>query len=261
MANKPFDNYVLANEIEDQYNSHLDLERFCTVDTSLETNNGMKKIVHVYSATEGTEILNVGEGNTKSIAASFTSKEYDIQCAQNRFDWYDEEEMKDPMIVRTGTQFQGTDLYNETNKELYAEFAKATKTVTASAFNFDAFVDAVALLDKEDYNDNTEVFAFISNKDLAEVKKAVKDDLKYRSEIVTSGYVGTVAGVNLYRKKDATEGTIVVATKQAVTKFSKKGIDIEDERDANTRMNSKFSRKYFVVALTDERYAVKITKA
>jgi len=30
-----YNNFVLANEIEDQYNSKLDLVRFCTVDNSL----------------------------------------------------------------------------------------------------------------------------------------------------------------------------------------------------------------------------------
>ncbi len=260
MANKPYDNFVLANYIEDQYNSHLDLEKFCTIDKTLEVNNGMKKIVHVYSATNGTEKVAVGVGNTKTIEATYTSKEYDILCAQNRFSYFDEDEMKDPEVVFTGVKHQGVDLYNETNTDIYAEFAKATLEVETTAFNFDAFVDAVALLNKEDYDDTTEVFAFINNKDLAEVKKNVKDDLKYIEAFARTGYVGTVAGVNLYRKKDATDGTIIVGTRQAVTKFSKKGVSIEDERDANTRQNTKYTRKYYVVALTDERYAVKITK-
>ncbi len=260
MANKPYDNFVLANYIEDQYNSHLDLDRFCTIDKTLEVNNGMKKIIHVYSATDGTEKVAVGKGNTKTIEATYTSKEYDILCAQNRFSWFDEDEMKDPTVVLAGTNHQGVDLYNTTNTDIYTEFAKATLKVETTAFNFDAFVDAVALLNKEDYDDNTEVFAFLNNTDLAEVKKQVKDDLKYIEAFAHTGYVGTVAGVNLYRKKDATTGQIIVATKQAVTKFSKKGVSIEDERDANTRTNTKYSRKYYVVALTDERYAVKIVK-
>ena len=43
MAHKIYDNFVLANEIEDQYNSHLDLVRFCTVDNSLTGVPGMTK--------------------------------------------------------------------------------------------------------------------------------------------------------------------------------------------------------------------------
>ena len=32
MANVVYENFYLSNEIEDQFNSHLDLQQFCTVD-------------------------------------------------------------------------------------------------------------------------------------------------------------------------------------------------------------------------------------
>ena len=35
MANTTYSNFFLSNEVEDQYNSHLDLQQFCTVDNSL----------------------------------------------------------------------------------------------------------------------------------------------------------------------------------------------------------------------------------
>ena len=54
MPNKTYDNFFLANEIEDQYNSHLDLVQFCTVDNSLTGTAGMDYKVHVYKATDGT---------------------------------------------------------------------------------------------------------------------------------------------------------------------------------------------------------------
>lgn len=260
MANKPYDNFVLANEIEDQFNSHLDLDQFCTIDRDLETNEGMKKKVHVYKATNGTEKVKQGQGNTKDIEVSYDEVEYDILCAQNRFPWFDEEAMKDHLIVYTGTQHTGTDLYNTTNDDLYAEFKKATLKTTPAAFNFDAFVDAVALLDREAFDEGKEIFALVCNTDLAGIKKALKDDLKYVEAFARTGYVGTVAGVNLYVKKDATKGTIVVATKDAVTKFVKTGVQIEEERDANIRKNILYSRKYYVTALTDKRFAILMTK-
>lgn len=49
-----FPNEVLANEIEDQYNSKLDLARFCTVDNSLVGVAGDTKRIRVYQATNGT---------------------------------------------------------------------------------------------------------------------------------------------------------------------------------------------------------------
>ena len=108
-----------------------------------------------------------------------------------------------------------------------------------------------------------EVFAWVNPKDMAALRKALKDDLKYVEAFVRTGYVGTVAGVNLYTKKDATLGTIVGGTKGAVTVFNKKGTEVEQPPrsvdEANIRQNSIFSRKYYVAAITDFGKAFKIT--
>jgi hypothetical protein len=69
-----------------------------------------------------------------------------------------------------------------------------------------------------------------------------------------------VAGVNIYTKRDAETGTIVLGTKEAVTLFNKKGVEVEQERDANTRLNEIYSRKYYLAALTDATKAVKIVR-
>ena len=67
MAHLIYDNFYLSNEVEDQYNSHLDLQQFCNVDNSLVGTAGMKRRINVYRATDGTQKLAMGEGNTKSI--------------------------------------------------------------------------------------------------------------------------------------------------------------------------------------------------
>ena len=261
MAHKIYDNFFLSNEVEDQYNSHLNLQSFCTVDNSLVGEAGMKRKINVYSATDGTEVLAMGEGNTKSIEVTYTEKEYEILLAQNRFDYYDEQAMIDPMLVPVGMKHAGTDMFNHVNADIFAEFKKATLAVTASAFNFDAFVDAMAKLNTEAEPDT---FAFVHPEDMAKIRKALKDDLKYVSEFSKTGYVGTVGcGTNLYLKKDATPGEIIVATKDAVTLFNKKGVEIEQPPrsadDANIRKNTVISRKYYLAALTDATKAVKIT--
>ena len=84
--------------------------------------------------------------------------------------------------------------------------------------------------------------------------------LQYVEAFAKNGYVGTVAGVNIYTKKDATSGSIYMGTKEAVTLFNKKGVEIEQERDANTRENRIFSRKYYLAALTNETKVVKLFK-
>lgn len=101
MANTVYENFYLSNEIEDQFNSHLDLQNFCTIDNTLVGTAGMKRKIHVYKATNGTEKLAKGKGNTKAIEVSFTEKEYTIALAQNRFAYFDEEVLTDIQLVQS----------------------------------------------------------------------------------------------------------------------------------------------------------------
>ncbi len=263
MAHVIYDNFYLSNEVEDQFNSHLDLQQFCTVDNSLEGVPGMKRRINVYSATDGTQKLAMGEGNTKRIEVSYENKEYEILMAQNRFEYYDEQAMIDPMLVPVGTRHMGTDLFNTVNAEVFAEFNKATLETTPTAFDFAAFVDAQAKLNLENLESVT-LFGFVCPADMAAIRKALKEDLKYVEAFSKNGYVGTVAGINLYTKKDATPGTIIIATKEAVTLFNKKGTEVEqpprDSGDANIRKNTILSRKYYLAALTDATKVVKMVK-
>lgn len=265
MAHTIYDNFFLSNEVEDQFNSHLDLQQFCTVDRTLEGTAGMTRKINVYKATDGTEKLDIGEGNTKSIQVSYAPEEYKILLAQNRFEYYDEQAMSDPMLVPVGTRHMGTDLFNTVNKDIFAEYNKTTLSVTASTPDFGAFVDAQAKLGIENL-EGVSIFGFVCPDDMAKVRKALKDDLKYVEAFAKNGYVGTVGGVNLYAKKDAVANTIIIGTKEAVTLFIKKGSEIEQiaknarsETAANNRLNTIFARKYYLAALTDATKAVKIT--
>lgn len=262
MAHTIYDNFFLSNEVEDQFNSHLDLQQFCTIDRTLEGTAGMLRKINVYKATDGTEKVAMGAGNTKSIEVSYTPEEYRILLAQNRFEYFDEQAMTDPNLVPVGVRHMGTDMFNTVNGDIFAEFGKATLSVPATAFDFGAFVDAQAKLNLENLEGVT-VFGWVNPADMAKVRKALKDDLKYVEAFAKNGYVGTVGGVNLYTKKDATEGEIIIATKEAVTLFVKKGTEVEqpprDAGDANIRKNTILSRKYYLAALTDATKAVKIT--
>jgi hypothetical protein len=74
-----------------------------------------------------------------------------------------------------------------------------------------------------------------------------------------------MAGVSLYITNAATEGTIVGGTREAVTVFNKKGMEVEQvtknnrgNEDTNTRTNWIYGRKYYVAQLTDATKAFKI---
>ncbi len=256
-----YDNFFLSNEVEDQFNSHLDLQQFCTIDRTLEGTAGMLRKINVYRATNGTEKVGLGEGNTKSIEVSYTPEEYRILLAQNRFEYYDEQAMTDPNLVPVGVRHMGTDMFNTVNADIFAEYKKASLQVDATTPDFAAFVDAQAKLNLENL-EGVNIFGWVCPEDMARVRKALKDDLKYVEAFAKQGYVGTVGGVNLYTKKDATPGEILIATKDAVTLFVKKGTEVEqpprDAGDANIRKNTILSRKYYLAALTDETKVVKI---
>lgn len=265
MPNTIYSNFYLSNEIEDQYNSRLSLLRFATVDNSLVGTAGMIRKINVYSATDGVEKLEMGKGNTKSIEVSFAPKEYKITLAQGRFEYYDEELMTDPTAIQTGINHIAVDMFNTVNADIYAELMKATLTASAGTPGFDAFVDAAALIPTENV-EGQNLFAILAPSDMAAVRKALKDTLQYNESYARTGYVGSVAGIDLYAKKDATAGTIVVADRKAVTVFNKKGTEVEQSlrgsrsaEDANIRKNSIYGRKYYLAALTDATRAVKLT--
>lgn len=90
MAHKIYQPFLSLQRGRRPVQFHLDLQQFCTVDNSLVGTAGMKRKINVYKATAGTEKLKMGEGNTKSIEVSFTPEEYEIQLAQNKFQYYDE---------------------------------------------------------------------------------------------------------------------------------------------------------------------------
>ena len=293
MANNPYSNEFLTNEIEDQFKSHIDHARFCTIDDSLEDEPGMTRRIRRYYAKvtplaggasvkggAATEKLNLKQANTKVIEMDYGDNPYTVLTAQNTGEWYDEEALKDPEVPIVIAHYAGTDMFNQMNDDVIAEFANTTQSVSVSGNAwFDAFVDAQALLPSSDESeDQSETFALVNKFMVAKLRKALKDDLKYIQDYVRRGYIGTVAGTNIYvdplapytpadqSTSTAEAGTIYLATKKAVTLFYKKQLETEffsfgnrSSEDAGKRKNTIISRRYYIAALTDERYAVKIT--
>ena len=264
--NTLYDNFFLENEVEDQFVTHLDLSQFCTIDTSLDGVEGMIKKVHVYTATDAAQNLEIGEGNSGSVVVTYSEKEYKIKLVQDRFQYYDEEALTDPVGILVGTRKLGTDMFNKMNKDVFDEMNKATLTVEATVPDFNAFVDAQALLNLENL-ENVTIFGLINPKDVGNLRKALKEDLKYVESFSRNGYIGTVAGTNIYTSKQITVGTQIVATKEAVTLFVKGGTEVEqstkgsrDAEDANVRKNTIITRKRYLAALTDKDKIVKIVK-
>lgn len=258
MAHTIYQNFVLENKIEDILKTKIDLQNYMTVDESLTQAPGMKKVINTYTATGDVEDLAMGAGNTGDITVSFTPTEYTVGVTQGRFQYYDEQEMTDPMVVDAGLDGVAKKMVNDFTTKAIAEFDKATLKTTPKAWSFDAVVDAIAKLNVEDEDG---LFLLISPADKAAVRKALGEDLKYSEGFVRTGYIGTVCGVPVIVSKAVPANTGFLATKEAVTLFVKKGMEIEQERDANVRNNKVFARKVAVVALTNANKVVKISIA
>lgn len=256
MAHQVYENIVLANKIEDILITAVDLTSYMTVDTSMTQEAGMKKKINTYKASGDVETLAMGVGNSEDIEVSFTTKEYEVETVQGRFQYYDEQEMTDPMVVQTGLEGIAKTMINDFTKKAVAEFDKATLTVARTGFAFTDVVDAIAKLNTEKEDG---LFLLVGINDLADFRKELADDLKYNEAFVRTGYVGTVCGVPVIVTKAITNGNIYLASKEAVTLFIKKDTEVEQERDANVRNNKIYIRKVAVVALTDENKVVKLT--
>lgn len=254
-SHKIYENFVLENKIEDILLTAVDLQSYMTVDNTLTLAPGMKKIVHTYKATGNVEDLEMGEGNTDQIGVTFDSAEYDVKVTQGKFQYYDEQEMTDPMVVDTGLDGLAKTMINDFTTKAIAEYDKATLTETGKV-SFDVIVDAIAKMNTED---ESGLFLLISPADKAEFRKALKDDLSYSEGYVRTGYIGTVAGVPVIISKAVPANTAYLATAEAVTLFIKKGSEIEQQRDADIRSNEIYARKVALVALTDATKVVKIT--
>ena len=255
MAHTVYENVVLSNKINDILTTHIDLNTYMTIDTSMTENAGMKKVINTYTATGEVEELGMGQGNSKDIEVSFTPTEYDVKTYQGRFAFYDEQEMTDPMVVEVGLDGSAKTMINTFTEKAIEEFGKATLTVSG-AWGFNLIVDAIAKMNLETEDG---LFLLISPADQAAVRKALKDDLKYSEGFVRTGYIGSVCGVPVIVSKAVSAGTAFLATKEAVSVFIKKDTETEYERDADKRNNTYWVRKVAVVALTDATKVVKIT--
>lgn len=257
MANKCYDNFVLENKIEDMLITQLDMNAYITPDYSLTEAPGMVKKVNTYTGLGNVEDLAMGEGNTQDIGVDYSTKEYRVGVTQGRFPYYDEQEMTDPMVVETGLKKLAENMTNDLTTKAIAEFGNATILSPITAWSFDDFVDAIA---KYPHENEDGLFCLVNPAQKAAIRKQLGDTLQYSEGFARTGYIGTVCGVPVIISKAVPEGIAFLATKDAVKVFVKKGVEVEQERDADHRKNTVFARKVMLVALTDATRVVKMGK-
>ena len=256
MANTRYENFIIANKMAEVLNTNKDLKNYMTLDNTLTESAGMKKKVNTYSVTGDVADVTEGKGNTTGLTMSYTAKEYTVVTTQGKFSYYDEQEMTDPMVVEVGLQGVSQKMTNDLTSKAIAAMDKATLIKYSFGWTFDDVVDAIAMYPYENENG---LFMLINPAQKATLRKNLADELKYSEGFARTGYIGTVCGVPVIVSKAVPAGTAYLGTKEAVTCFVKKGSEIEQERDANTRKNDVYARKVMVIALTDATKMIKLT--
>lgn len=267
MANTVYSNKVIEAKAKDILSTKINARSMMTIDDSLVGTAGMIKTINTYTYTGTAEEVAAGAGNTSRGSIAYVGKDYTVKMVQQAFDYLDEDFMKDNVIVDMGIQGATSVMSNKMTSDFYAALATvssgSTELVQKVTFpkgkeiSYDAIVDAISALNVED---ESGVFVIIPNA----WKAALRKDADYKAarmgEVVYNGQVGTIAGIPVVATKALT-GKAYVLTKEAVTLFLKKDVEVEQDRDADKRKNSIYLRDCYVCALTDATKACKIVEA
>lgn len=252
MANTVFANKVIEAKAKDLLTTAVNTRSLMTVDNSLAAEAGMTKTINVYTYSGEAEELSAGEGNTSRGSIGYTGKDYTVKMVQQAFDYQDEDFMKDNTIVDNMLKGANQVMVNKMTSDFIAEVNKATLSVD-EALSYDAIVDAIAKLNVED---ESGIFVIVNPEGKATLRKDADYVAARMGEVVYNGQVGTIAGIPVIVSK-AVE-TPVVMTKDAIKLFMKKDVEVEQDRDADTRTNSVYLRTAYICALVDNTLICKI---
>ena len=253
MANTVFNNKIIEAKAQDLLTTGVNARSLMAIDTSLAQEAGMTKTINVYTYTGAAEEVGVGEGNSTRGSIAYAGTDYTVKMVQQAFDYADEDFMKDNNVVDRGVKGATQLMTNKMTADFYAELAKATLSHSASELSYDAIVDAIAKLNIED---ESGLFVVINPAQKAELRKDADYVAARMGEVVYNGQVGTIAGIPVIVSKAADNAYVM--DKNAVKLFMKKDVEVEQERDADTRTNSIYLRSAYIVALVDATKVCKI---
>lgn len=264
MANTVYDNKVIESVAKDLLTTSLNTRSLMTIDTELAESAGMLKTVNTYTYTGEAEELANGVGNTASKrgSISYTGKDYRVKLCQQAYDYTDEEAMKDPFIVDGMMKGAVQVMTNKMTSDFISAITGSEVTLGVTfakngALNYDTIVDAISTLNLED---ESQLFILIPNK----WKAALRKDADYKSammgQVIYNGQIGTVCGIPVIATKALTDKAFVM-TKEAVKLFIKKDVEVEPDRNPDTRKNSVYLRATYLVALADATKICSIKEA
>jgi hypothetical protein len=256
MANTVYANKVLEAKLKDLLITSVNARSLMAVDAELSQNAGMTKTINTYTYSGTAEELAAGEGNTNRGSISYVPNDYTVKLVQQAFDYLDEDYMKDNTIVDNMLKGANQVMVNKMTSDFIAEASKATLAHQATKFGYEAIVDGISKLNVENESD---LFIVYPNAWKAELRKDEDYKAARMGEVVYNGQTGTVAGIPTIPTKALADEAYVMS-KDAIKLFLKKDVEVEQDRDADTRTNSVYLRTAYVVALVDATKIVKITK-
>lgn len=256
MANTVFENKVIEAKATDLLTTAVNTRSLLTVDSSLAETEGMTKTINVYTYTGKVEKLADGAKNTTRGSIAFVGTDYKVQRAQQVFDYNDSEFMKDSNVVDMSLEGANALMVNQLTADFYAECAKASLSHSAASIGYEAIVDAIAKLNIED---ESKLFVVIPTAWKADIRKDEDYKNARMSEVVYNGQVGTIAGIPVIAT-NALEDEAYVMTAEAVKLFMKKDVEVEQDRDVETKVNTIVLTTYYICALVNNNKICKVVK-
>lgn len=257
MANVVYNNKVLEAKAKDLLITAVNTRSLMAVDTELAQEAGMTKTINTYTYSGTAEEVAAGKGNTSRGAITYVGTDYTVKMVQQAFDYTDEDVMKDDTIVDNMLVGANQVMVNKMTADFVAECGKATIAHAAEAFGYEAIVDGISALNIED---ESKVFIVIPNAWKADLRKDPDYKAAQLGQVIYNGQVGTICGIPVICTK-ALEDAAYVMTNEAVKLFLKKDVEVEPDRDPDTRTNSVYLRTAYLVALVDATKIAKITVA
>jgi len=253
-----YENFIIENKMTDLVNTNLDARSLMTIDYSLSTSAGLKKVVNKYTYSGAVEKLAKGEKNTTIGSVAFVATEYEIERYQQTFKYNDMDIMQDPYLLDVATTGASTVMANEIKTEYFTELTKISNNATYTTFNYASIVDALAVINKE-VEDN--MFIIMGNDLKAKIRKDSDFIASKQGEILYTGQFGTICGLPVLFSKLVPADTCYITKKDAIKLFVKKEGSVEQDRDIETKDNTVTYDRYGVMALVDDTYSIKLTKA
>lgn len=256
MANTVFENKVIQAKAKDLLTTAVNTRNLMTVDNELAETEGMIKTINVYTYSGEAEELEIGEGNSKRGSITYEGKDYKVKRVQQTFDYNDADFMRDGTIVDNMLKGANQVMVNKMTSDFIGEVGKATLTHEAATFGYEAVVDGIKKMNIED---ESGLFIVIPNEWKADLRKDEDYKTARMGEVVYNGQVGTVCGIPVIATAALTDAAYVM-TKEAVKLFMKKDVEVEQDRDIETKVNTVVLTTYYICSLVDATQICKVTK-